>query len=294
MTEQAAQTGPSEDAVSAAVQVAESIAGRPDDSSQEPAAEPQAPADTVELPSLADITKVASERAAARAAAEAQLAPVREMLTPLQQQIEQLRSTPDLFEQLRTDPAAALKAAGHDPAKVREMLQDQPADPVAALERIIDEKLAPLRDMMAPAKPAAPQAPPVDEAKAVFSEYVQGAATDFPNLSALPPSYVGAMALDYVQRAHAAGHQTSTWTDQQIAAAVERELASGRTQSINGAATTTPPPSPGTPVAANGGSTPSSTRSITNGLAADGSRRPPKTAQERFADAVAFVENRGL
>jgi hypothetical protein len=288
-----AATGPSADAVASAMEIATTIAERPDDAPSEVApAAPEPPSDApdvIELPSLGDITKTAEERAAARAQAEQQLAPVRELLAPLQQQVEQLRAVPNLLEQLRSDPAAALKAAGHDLAKVREQLQPEEPDPVSALERIIEEKLAPILERVAP-KPAAaaPKAPPVEDAKAVFAEYVAGAATDFPNLAALPPAYVGAAALDYVQRAHMAGHNTAAWTDQQIARAVEREIASGRTPSTNGATPQAQPP--GATQAANGGTT-TSTRSISNGLAADGSRLPPQTDKDRFNDAVAFVES---
>ena len=244
----------------------------------------------VELPGFAEVEKLAKERAAEREQQEQMLAPVR----ALEKRLDGLPTGPAVtVANLQNDPIEALRSAGVDLSALKASLEkaDSRPDPMTAIRDLIRAELEPLKPAAATEQP---QGPDLDTAQAAFGDYISAASATYPTLARMPAAYRGTLAWQYVTNMRKAGIDTSAYSDEQIARALESQMSSGTPPVPNGNPEPVPTgqtPSPGTPLAANGGSQQSAPRSITNGLAAESQRHPPRTDKEIEDDTVAWLSN---
>jgi Tfp pilus assembly protein PilP len=204
--------------------------------------------------------------------------------------------------------AAAMRDMGLDVGAVQQLtakaqFAPSPDDRIGA---IVEAKLAPVLETLARVAPqvAAPTQPQVDaatataNAKALYVEYLSGAAGRWPNLDARAEAF-GAEAVaealyTYAQELCSKGVDTSPLTNEELSDMYEKRLASrakppGAPTIASGEPTSQPP---GASTASGGPTkTTSAPRSLTNGHAADAVRSLPRTQREIDAELVKELES---
>jgi hypothetical protein len=204
--------------------------------------------------------------------------------------------------------AAAMRDMGLDVGAVQQLtakaqFAPSPDDRIGA---IVEAKLAPVLETLARVAPqvAAPTQPQVDaatataNAKALYVEYLGGAAGRWPNLDARAEAF-GAEAVaealyTYAQELCSKGVDTSPLTNEELSDMYEKRLASrakppGAPTIASGEPTSQPP---GASTASGGPTkTTSAPRSLTNGHAADAVRSLPRTQREIDAELVKELES---